>query len=253
MKRPELLILLPVLATLSGCAVVDPGERAVKVTMGTMDRNLLNAGLQIYNPLTDSIIRYSTKQETVSGQAVPLTADQQPITIQYKVLYNIPAGQILTLYEKYNGDPFTKLVEPQVQEAIRQVVSGYKADAATSHVNVIKNQVLAMVRENVKDLVNVVDIPITHVDLPEILQQAIAQKQVMEQQALQKTYELDKAKKEAEITIANAQAQAKSIQLQSDALSKSPALIEYERVKHWDGKLPTTVVTGSGGTIFSMK
>jgi regulator of protease activity HflC (stomatin/prohibitin superfamily) len=113
---------------------------------------------------------------------------------------------------------------------------------------VIKNQVLALVHDNVKDLVEVVDIPITHVGLPEVLQQAIAQKQVMEQQALQKSYELDKAKKEAEITIANAQAQAKSIELQSQALQKSPTLIEWERVKKWDGVLPDTMIVGGGGS-----
>src|SRR5262249_20969689 len=137
-----------------------------------------------------------------------------------------------------------------IQEAFRQVVSQYKADVATKNVNTIKNQVLDMVRQNVGGLVDVVDIPITHVGLPEVLQQAIAQKQVMEQQALQKTYELDKAKKEAEITVANARAQAESIALQSQALQKNPALIEYERVKKWDGHMPTTLVSGSGGRGF---
>jgi regulator of protease activity HflC (stomatin/prohibitin superfamily) len=191
---------------------------------------------------------YSVKQEAIAGQAEPLTADQQPITINYTVLYQIPEGEVLTLYEKYSGNPYERLVAPQIQEAFRQVVSQYKADVATKNVNTIKNQVLAMVRDNVKGLVQVNDIPITHVGLPEILQQAIAQKQVMEQQALQKSYELDKAKKEAEITVATAEAQAKSIQLQSQALQQSPALIEYERVKKWDGTLPTTMmVSGSGG------
>lgn len=239
---------------LSSCAVVEPGEVAVKVSMGRLDKNLLTPGVQIYAPGVDNIVRYSIKQETVAGKAVPLTSDQQPITVEYKVLYSIPEGQVLTLYEKYSGDPFAKLVEPQIQEAFRQVVSQYKADQATKSVNTIKNQVLSMVKENVKGLVNVVDVPITHVDLPEVLQQAIAQKQVMEQQALQKQYELDKAKKEAEITIANAEAQARSIQLQSEALQKSPALIEYEKVKKWDGKLPETVISGSAGsTLFQLK
>ena len=248
------LVPLAMSMLVSGCAIIEPGERGVKVVMGQMDRNLLTSGLQLYNPVTDSIIRYSIKQETVSGKAMPLTADQQPITIEYKVLYSIPEGQITTLYEKYSGEPFSKLVDPQIQEAFRQVVSQYKADAATKNVNVIKNQVLAMVKENVKGLVTVVDVPITHVDLPEVLQQAIAQKQVMEQQALQKAYELDKAKKEAEITIANAEAQAKSIQLQSQALSKSPSLIEWEKVKKWNGKLPDTLIQGSNAnTIFSLK
>lgn len=254
-RSVQMSIMVPIVCTLlSACAVVEPGEVAVKITMGKMNQGLLTPGMQIYAPGIDNIVRYSTKQETVAGKAVPLTSDQQPITVEYKVLYSIPEGQVLTLYEKYNGDPFTKLVEPQIQEAFRQVVSQYKADQATRSVNIIKNQVLSMVKENVKGLVNVVDVPITHVDLPEILQNAIAQKQVMEQQALQKQYELDKARKEAEITIANAEALAKSIQLQSLALQKSPALIEYEKVKKWDGKLPVTVINGSsGGTLFQLK
>lgn len=245
-------------SALSACTVVEPGQRGIKVSLGQLDRSLLTPGMQLYNPATDRIISYSIKQETKDGQADPLTADQQPISIQYKVLYKIPEGQVLTLYEQYSGDPFDRLVAPQVQEAFRQVVSQYKADAATRSVNVIKNQVLAMVKENVKGLVDVVDIPITHVGLPDVLLQAISQKQVMEQQALQKSYELDKAKKEAEITIAQAEAQAKSIQLQSQALSKSPTLIEWERVKKWNGVLPNTMITsgnsaGGFGTMIQLR
>jgi prohibitin 2 len=247
MRIGKALLSISVVASLTGCTVIEPGQRAVKVSLGQMDRNLLTSGIQFYNPLTDRIVDYSVKQDTKDGQADPLTADQQPISISYKVLYRIPEGQVLILYEKYAGDPFERLVAPQVQESFRQVVSQYKADAATRNVNVIKNQVLAMVRDNVKGLVDVVDIPITHVGLPEVLQQAIAQKQVMEQQALQKSYELDKARKEAEITVALAQAQAKSIELQSQALQKSPTLIEYERVKKWDGVLPNTMMVSGGG------
>lgn len=242
--------LLAVSVALSACTVIEPGQRGVKVSLGQLDRNLLPPGMQTYFPLTDRIVEYSIKQETVSGQAEPLTADQQPITINYTVLYRIPEDQVLTLYEKYAGNPYERLVAPQIQEAFRQVVSQYKADMATKNVNTIKNQVLDMVRSNVKGLVEVSDIPITHVGLPEVLQQAIAQKQVMEQQALQKTYELDKARKEAEITVANAQAQAQSIALQSQALAKNPALIEYERVKKWDGHMPGTLVTSGGGRGF---
>lgn len=254
MKSVSFLVLLAVSSLLTACTVVEPGQRGVKVSLGKLDRSLLTPGMQLYNPAIDRIVPYSIKQDTRDGQADPLTADQQPINIQYKVLYKIPEGQVLNLYELYAGDPFDRLVAPQVQEAFRQVVSQYKADAATRNVNTIKNQVLSMVKDNVKGLVEVVDIPITHVGLPEVLLQAISQKQVMEQQALQKSYELDKARKEAEITIA----QAKSIQLQSQALSKSPTLIEWERVKKWDGVLPTTMITsgtnsGGFGTMIQLR
>ncbi len=251
MRLLSLPVLLAAMVTLTGCTIIEPGYRGVKVTLGRMNSNLLAPGMQIYVPGIDHIIPYTTKQTTLSGQAIPLTSDQQPITVEYKVLYRLSPDQILTLYEKYQGDPYQRLVEPQIQEAFRQIISQYKADQATRNVNTIKNQVLSMVRENVKGLVDVVDVPITHVDLPEALLKAISQKQVMEQQALQKAYELDKAKKEAEITITTAQAQAESIRLQSQALQTSPLLVEWEKVKKWDGKLPQSVVGGSA--IFSLK
>ena len=254
-KKPTGLLLAASLALfVSGCTIVEPGEVGVKISMGKMQKALLMPGMQGFMPGVDNIYHYSIKQKTLEGKAIPLTADQQPITMEYKVLYSIPEGQVLTLWANYTGDPYTQLVDPQIQEAFRQVVSQYKADAATKNVNVIKNQVLSMTKENVKGLVNIVDIPITHVELPEVLQQAIAQKQVMEQQSLQKAYELDKAKKEAEITVANAEAQARSITLQTQALEKSPALIEYEKVKKWDGKLPGTFISGgAANTLFQLK
>lgn len=246
MKKQIVLVALTVLP-LSACTVIEPGHVGVKVSLGQMDQKPLSPGLQTYNVFTDTIREYDCKQETVEGQCVPLTADQQPITLSYKVQYRVPEGQVLTLYSKYSGDPYAKLVDPQVQEAFRQIVSQYKADQATKNLNTIRTQVLAMVQQNVQGLVQVNDIPITHVELPQVLQEAIAQKQVMEQAALQKTYELEKAQKQAQITVAEAEAQAKSIQLQSQALEKSPALIEYERVKRWNGVMPQTFITGSGG------
>jgi hypothetical protein len=36
--------------------------------------------------------------------------------------------------------------------------------------------------------------------------------------------------------------------IESLALQKSPALIEYERVKKWDGQLPTAMIIGGGSS-----
>lgn len=238
---------------LTGCTVIPPGQRDVKVSLGTIDKNLLQPGMAAYNPFTDTLVPYSVKQDTVEGKAQPLTADQLAITLEYKVQYRIPEGQILTLYQAYSGNPYDKLIDPQIQEAFRQVISQYKADGAIKNINTVKDQVVAMVRSNLKGLVDIEDIPITHTSLPEVLQNAIAEKQIMEQKSLQKQYELDAAKKQAEITVANAQAQAESIKLQTEALARSPQLIEYEKVKKWDGKLPNTVVTsGQSGNVFQI-
>ncbi len=252
MKKISTLLLSSVL--LAGCGTIQPGERGIKVELGVVKKDILPPGLFGLNPLTETVRVYSIQQSTVGGRAEPLTADQQPISIEYKVLYKVPEGQILNLFQNYRGDVYDTLVNPQVQEAFRQIISQYKADAVTKNVNGIKNQVLSLVRDNLKNLVDVVDVPVTHISLPQILQDAIAQKQVMEQQSLQKQYELDAAKKQADITVANAQAQAESIRLQTQALEKSPALIELKKAEKWDGHLPTTVMSGSNGaTLFQLK
>jgi len=239
---------------LAGCGTIQPGERGIKVELGVVKKEILAPGLFGLNPLTETVRVYSIQQSTIGGRAEPLTADQQPISIEYKVLYKVPESQILNLFQNYRGDVYDTLVNPQVQEAFRQIISQYKADAVTKNVNGIKNQVLSLVRDNLKNLVDVVDVPVTHISLPQILQDAIAQKQVMEQQSLQKQYELDAAKKQADITVANAQAQAESIRLQTQALEKSPALIDLKKAEKWDGHLPTTVVSGSNGAnLFQLK
>lgn len=252
MKRISTILLASL--CLAGCGTIQPGQRGIKVELGVVKKDILLPGFFVLNPLTERVKVYSIQQSTISGKAEPLTSDQQPIDIEYKVLYKIPEGQVLNLFQNYHGNVYETLVNPQVQEAFRQIISQYKADAVTKNVNGIKNQVLSLVKDNLKNLVDVVDVPVTHISLPQVLQDAIAQKQVMEQQALQKQYELDAANKQAEITLANARAQAESIRLQTQALEKSPALVELKKAEKWDGHLPTTVVSGSNGTnLFQLK
>lgn len=265
MKRlaSVLPIALLVAATplLTGCAVtIEPGERAIKKTMGIVSPDILQPGFVLFNPFSDDIITYSIQQETVEGQAHPLTSDQQPITIQYKVLYRTPEKQLLNLYQNYKGDPFETLVAPQIQEAFRQVVAQHKAEGVTQNVGSIKDKVLAIVATNVKGLIQVVDIPITHVELPEELQKSIMEKQKMEIESKKKAFELDREQKQAEITVTKARAEAESMRLQSLALQKSPELVKYraldielEKAKKWDGKLPTTVLGANANTLFSLK
>lgn len=253
-----LALLVP---SLTGCAsTIEPGERAIKTTMGVVSPTIIQPGFVMFNPFTDNIISYSIQQETVEGKTFPLTSDQQPITIEYKVLYKTPEKQLLNLYQNYKGDPFETLVAPQIQEAFRQIVAQHKADAVTKNVGTIKDQVLALVTQNVGGLIQVVDIPITHVELPEELQKSIMEKQQMEIDSKKKAFELDKERKQAEITVTKAQAEAESMRLQSLALQKSPELVKYraldielEKAKKWNGALPTTVLSNSGNTLFSLK
>lgn len=237
--------------SLTGCAIIGPGERGIKQSFGKVDDNVLKPGLNTFNPFTESIHHMSIQQSTyfskdpsnnLSDQ--PLTVNQLPIKMEYAVMVRYPENQLVDLYKNYNGDPFNSLIAPKVNESVREIVAQYQADEVSKKATEISAKILELARLKIGSLAYISDIPIQHFELPGAIQDAIKAKQVMQQQSLQKQYELDAAKKQAEITIATAQAQAKSIQLQSEAFQKSPQLIEYEKAKRWDGKLPTTVING---------
>ena len=260
-KVRNLLAMTILLLGTTGCATtIDEGERGVRVELGKMNPNIVQPGFHFFNPFTEEILVYETRQIKEDGETVPLTKDQQDITLAYSVWYRVPEKNVTTLYSQYQGDPYHNLIEPQIQEAFRDVVAKYKAEEVIHNVEVVKAQAVDSVRKGVGDVVTVVDIPIRDINLPKSLAMAIESKQVMEQSALKKSYELDKEIKEAEITITRATAEAKAIKMQAEALRTSPELIKYkmvdvemERAKKWDGKMPETVLSCDSNLLYNLK
>jgi len=69
----------------------------------------------------------------------------------------------------------------------------------------------------------------------------------MQQEALAKEFELQKAQKDAEITVVRAKAEAEAIQTQGEAIKQNPEIISLEIARHWNGQTPQSVVVGQGG------
>jgi len=97
------------------------------------------------------------------------------------------------------------------------------------------------------ELLFIADVNITNVDLSQQLEQAIEQKVVREQEALAKGYELERERRQAEITIVRAEAEAKAVRIKGEALKLTPEVIQFEIAQRWDGKAPSAVSTGQGG------
>ena len=247
------------LPLLSGCASIGPGEVGVKTSMGIVDKNLLGPGISVINPILDDIDVVSLKQTSVAEEVTPLTSDQQPITIKFNVQYKIPQAQVLNIFTTIKGDAYTTLVLPQIQEAFRQVVSKYKADYVIANVNTVKNETLAITRSNLRGYVTLVDLPITHTDLPEALKNAILEKQKMEILAKQKVFELQREQSQAQIVVTKAKAEAEATTLVAKALTNSPKFVELKKVEaynnwieKWNGVMPTIVAGDKGGMMLNV-
>ena len=226
--------------------IVPPGHRGISVTLGKVAVSELPEGLTFKWPIIQQIIDFPIMQLKADGRAPCFSSDLQNITFSYSVMYKVPANQVVRLFQQFRGDPYPTLIEPRVQETIKQVTALSRAEDLVKNRERVKDDVLVKLRQAVGEVLQIVDISLTNIDLSDQLEQAIEQKVVREQEAFAKSFELDKEKKQAEITIVRAEAEAKSVSIKGDALKSSPEVIQLEIAQKLDGKAPLSVSVANG-------
>lgn len=236
------------------CHIVPPGHRGVAVTLGKVQEQMRPEGLTWKLPLVTGINDICIRQITIDGQADTFSSDLQTVKVKFNILYRIPQSRVTMLYQRYQGNPYEALVEPRAQEIIKQVTALHRAEDIVKKRLEIKTVALSGLRavlispdETQDPLMEIIDIVVNNIDLTAELERAIEAKQVMEQAALMKVYELQKAQKEAEITVVNAKAEAEAVRVKGEALRASPEVISLEIAKKWNGIAPQFISTTAGG------
>lgn len=242
-----ILLVLAVVGLMMSFHIVPPGHRGVKVTLGTVHKEYLPEGLSFKLPFISRVEDVPVKQITVASKGDVFSSDLQNITFEFNVLYRIPEKKVVVLKTQYAGEPYETLVDPRIQERLKQITSTYRAEDLVKKREEVKQKTVESVRAALGDLIEIVDLTLTNIVLSDQLEAAIEQKVIREQEALAKRFELEKAEREAEITIVGAKAEAESIRIKGEALTSSPQAIELEIARKWDGKAPQSVVTSTGG------
>lgn len=242
------LAIIGFFVSLTCFTIVDVGHRGVYVSMGSMSNDLLGEGFHLKAPWA-TVNEIEVKQVTVIGTTQCFSKDLQTIKVTYSCMYAIPQDKVLTLFQKYSGDPFESLVKPRIEEAVKLAASTLTAEEIVKQREQVKTSSLIEIKKQLEGIVAVSDLPITNIDLTDMLEKAIEGKQVAEQKALAKEYELQSANKDAEISIAKAKGEAEAIRITGEALAKSPTVTLMEAVKKWDGKAPNSLVLPNGSVL----
>ncbi len=239
-----ILVAVVALLGLGSFHIVPPGHRGISVTLGKVDPVQFPEGLAFKWPFIQRILDFPIMQLRADGRAESFSSDLQNMVLSFNVMYRVPQESVVVLFREYKGDPYLSLIEPRMQEQIKQVCALYRAEELVKKREVVKDEVLKRLKIAVGDLLNIVDLQVTNIDLSDQLEAAIEQKVVREQEALAKQFELEKEKKQAEITIVRAEAEAKSVHIKGEALKASPEVVQLEIAQRWDGKAPLSVSVG---------
>jgi len=242
------LIFLAMILGSQATEVVQPGNRGVRVTLGKVAPNFAPQGLTLKTPFVTRIIPVMIRQRTEKLSAECYSSDLQQVNTGLQLLYRIPEDSVVKIFQQYAGDPFSSLIAPRVQEALKEVTALQTAEMIVTNRFEVKTQALALAREKIgSDFLDVVDLIITDISLSAELENAIEQKMIREQEAAKAQFAQRQAEIDAATEIIRAKGVAEAIRIRGEALSRNPAFIDFQIVEQWDGLAPLVIGGGNGG------
>ena len=181
---------------------IEPGHAGVvfrQFGIGLDKETVFYEGFQFILPWNEMII-YEVRQQEVLESMKALTSDQLSVTIDLTVLYKPISDQIGYLHDKNGKGYEDKIVKPAIRSALRDVIAKFIPEEINTTkrevvVEDIKEQIRIVFADNYLNLENVL---IRNIQLPEMLMDAINRKLKQEQAALEYEFKILKEIKEAE-------------------------------------------------------
>jgi len=224
MKRLALTLQLAfVLLVLPACVVIEDGEVGVLKTFGSIDDEPVNQGLSFVIPVARQIETWNIKLQERKETATVPSSEGMIVKLETSLLFQILPDRAPEVRKTVGPDYVDKLVIPYFRNALRDVVSGYPVRNIYSETG--RKEISIRMQEFLKEALEprgilVVDVLMRDVQLPQRFRDSIEAKLTAEQRVQQKQFELEQAKKEAEIEVARAKGAAEAQNIINSTLSE---------------------------------
>jgi prohibitin 2 len=247
--------------------IIPAGHVGVKVLFGQVEPTPLREGLNVvWNPLYDIVVmdarvgKHAAKYDAASK-------DLQAVHVEMVLNYRLVPDRAPEVYRSIGLDYSAVIIDPAAQEVL-------KANTATHNAAEILLRRAAIKADVQRDLavwlakygIELKEASLANIRFDPAYEKAIEAKQIEEQKAEQKRYELIQAQRQAEIMAAAAKgkgdaareeakgvAEATRIKGEAEAAynakvaaSLTPTLIQQQYLTKWDGRLPQYSFGGGG-------
>ena len=236
------LILLTLLA--KPFVTVGSGQRAVVFSLrgGTVPGQL-NEGIHLLTPFVQSAVFYDVRTQTYTMSATTwegevkgddslsaLTSDGQVVKIEISVRFRPDASKIYNLHQQVGPDYANKIIRPLIRSQVRVTVAQFPVnDVYSAKREEIERRITASLKKSLAENAIILDeVLLRDVQFSEAFAGAIEQKQIAQQNAQRMQYVLQKASKEKQQKILEAQGDARSIQLRGRAIAQNARVVQYE-------------------------
>jgi regulator of protease activity HflC (stomatin/prohibitin superfamily) len=179
---------------------VRPGEEAVmwKRLAGTQINVIYKEGTHVILPW-DRLYIYDLRIQTADYTVPVLSTDGLEIMVDVTVRYHPESKTVPQLHQEVGPEYAQRIVIPEVVTAVREVIGRYRPEQLyTLRTDETQRQIVERAAGQARErFVQIDDVLIRRIALPESVQAAIQRKLNQEQEALEYEYRLEKERREA--------------------------------------------------------
>lgn len=252
----------------SSFVVVDAGHVGVVTVFGNVEKDALFNGLHLVMPYKD-VIQMDTRVQKHEAKYDAASVDIQAVHAVMALNFRLIGERAPEVYRTVGLRYEQSIIDPAAAEVL-------KAQTAVHAANDILQQrprIKADVQDGLTKWLAKYGIQVTEVSIKDIrfdkdFELAVERKQIAQQVAEQKRYEVDQAKREAESKVAKERGEGAAVQARAEGeaaatrlraaaeaeynakvqQSLTPVMIQQQYLTKWDGRLPQ-FVTGTSGNM----
>ena len=243
MKKFKFVYLVVALAALlSGCAVIRPGEVALKVKYGKVKPEIMTPGIYARGIFGTRIERFDTRVIEYSKKLGFHSREGIEVTSELTLLYHLVPDSVQSIYQKFNGYYQNTLIVNNLITALRQEGLNHNAIELITQRAEIENTIKEKLVATIGKYGFSVDLVlIKEIDLPDEITRTIQSKLTAEQvskkteidleiQRKNLNYQIEKEKMEAGMEVAK-QRIALDFVIEKQKKESERLLIESEAIK----------------------
>ena len=247
-----IIIVLLILSVVLGCfSTVPTGYVGIRTKFGKADQDVVQEGLNMKVPVIERIVLMDCRTQKAEIDCSTASRDLQEVTLKVAVNYNVSIENAYNIYKTIGINYESIMISPSILESVKAVTAQYTAEELITKRSEVSDKMQDTLKEKIESRgFTVIDFNVTDLDFSLAYNQAIEKKQVAEQEAKQAQYELEKAKIENERKIAEAEANAKVMQVQDSSTTENALRLKELEIKksfieRWNGVLPSTMTGDS--------
>ncbi len=222
--RARVGLALAVVLFASGCVIIEDGEVGVLKAFGSISDDPVLQGVSLVIPVARQIETWNIKLQEVKETAQVPSSEGLIVGLDASLLFKVLPDSAPEIRKTVGWNYVERVIVPYFRSGLRDVVSGYevkKIYAVEGRREIAEQLKLFLITELEPRGIEVVDVLLRDVKLPQRFRESIELKLTAEQKVQEKQFELEQARKDAEIEIVRAEGAAKAQAIVRSTLSDS--------------------------------